>query len=47
MEKHKYKWARPGDINAFFGLMLDNISNLVILSGILVGVIGYPKEIVF
>ncbi len=46
MEKPKYKWARPGDINAFFGLMLDNISNLVILSGILVGVIGYPKEIV-
>ena len=31
-----YKWAAPGDLNAFFGLMLDNVMNLVILAGILV-----------
>jgi AGZA family xanthine/uracil permease-like MFS transporter len=26
-----YDWARPGDINAFFGLMLDNVAVLIIL----------------
>lgn len=41
-----YQWARKGDINAFFGLMLDNMTQLVILAGILIGVFGYPKEIV-
>ncbi|MBI3812354.1 MAG: MFS transporter [Nitrospirae bacterium] len=38
---------RPGDLNAFFGLMLDNVTQLVILSGILIGVFGFPKELVF
>ncbi len=38
---------RPGDINAFFGLMLDNVTQLVLMSGILIGIFGYPKEIVF
>ncbi|HUK56757.1 MAG TPA: MFS transporter [Nitrospiria bacterium] len=37
---------RPGDLNAFFGLMLDNVTQLVILSGILIGVFGFPKELV-
>jgi adenine/guanine/hypoxanthine permease len=27
----RYPWARPGDINAFFGLMIDNVAVLVIL----------------
>jgi len=36
-----------GDLNAFFGLMLDNITNLVILTGILVGVFGYPAEKIY
>ncbi len=35
-----------GDINAFFGLMLDNVTNLVILTGILSGVFGYPLKII-
>jgi len=38
--------VRPGDLNAFFGLMLDNVTQLVILSGILIGVFGFPKELV-
>lgn len=38
---------RPGDINAFFGLVLDNMTQLVILAGILIGVFGMPREIVF
>jgi AGZA family xanthine/uracil permease-like MFS transporter len=35
-----------GDVNAFFGLMLDNVTNLVILTGILNGIFGFPIEII-
>ncbi len=35
-----------GDLNAFFGLMLDNVTNLVLFSGILVGVFGMPADII-
>lgn len=38
----RYQWAQWGDLNAFFGLMLDNVTNLVILTSILAGVFGYP-----
>ncbi len=37
---------RPGDLNAFFGLMLDNVTQLVILGGILIGVFGFPQDLV-
>ena len=43
---YPYKLFRPGDLNAFFGLMLDNLTQLVILSGILIGVFGFPQEFV-
>jgi adenine/guanine/hypoxanthine permease len=36
----------PGDINAFFGLMLDNMSDLVIMAAILTGVFGLPRDLV-
>lgn len=39
-----YRWVRAGDLNAFFGLALDNVSNLVLLWGILVSVFGFPAE---
>ena len=35
-----------GDVNAFFGLMFDNMSDLVIMATILVGVFDLPREIV-
>ncbi|MBJ6751835.1 SulP family inorganic anion transporter [Geomonas anaerohicana] len=35
-----------GDVNAFFGLMLDNMSGLVIMAGILTGVFGMPRDLV-
>jgi AGZA family xanthine/uracil permease-like MFS transporter len=46
-QEQRYRWAQWGDLNAFFGLMLDNVTNLVVLTGILVGVFGYPSEKVF
>jgi adenine/guanine/hypoxanthine permease len=47
VEERRYRWAQWGDLNAFFGLMLDNVTNLVILTGILVGVFGYPAGKVY
>lgn len=43
----KYRWAAPGDLNAFFGLMLDNVMNLVILAGILLFVFQFPEDVVY
>ncbi len=37
---------RPGDLNAFFGLIIDNLTQLVILSGVLIGVFGFPADLV-
>ncbi len=38
-----YHWVRPGDINAFFGLMLDNVAGLLLMVGLLAG-FGFPVE---
>ena len=40
------RWYAPGDWNAFFGLALDNLTQLVILSGLLIGVFGFPPHLV-
>ena len=41
-----YRWAASGDINAFFGLLLDNIAGLVLMVGLLVGGFGIPADFV-
>ncbi len=38
---------RPGDLNAFFGLVVDNMTQLVIMASILVGLFQFPREIVY
>lgn len=38
-----YRWAQPGDVNAFFGLMLDNIAGLLLMVGLLAG-FGFPVD---
>lgn len=43
---HKSRLFAVGDVNAFFGLMLDNVSGLVIMAAILTGAFGMPREIV-
>ncbi|MFH1452552.1 MAG: hypothetical protein ABIH00_01065 [Armatimonadota bacterium] len=45
-KEFKYQWATMGDINGFFGLMLDNVTNLVILTAIMVFGFGFPKEFI-
>jgi AGZA family xanthine/uracil permease-like MFS transporter len=47
MNERRYRWYASGDLNAFFGLMLDNVMNLVILANILVFVFGFPSDVVY
>ena len=42
--KSRYQWASPGDVNAFFGLMLDNVADLLLLVSLLTGVFQFPTE---
>lgn len=44
MTRIPYKWARAGDINAFFGLMLDNIAGLVLTVSLLFFTFEFPVE---
>lgn len=44
--QQRYRPFAVGDVNAFFGLMLDNMSDLVIMAAILIGVFELPREIV-
>jgi AGZA family xanthine/uracil permease-like MFS transporter len=40
------RWFAAGDWNAFVGLALDNLTQLVILSSLLIGAFGFPAELV-
>ncbi len=44
--RFRYRWSSWGDLNAFFGLTLDNLSNLVLLWGIL-KLVGFPDSVYF
>jgi adenine/guanine/hypoxanthine permease len=43
--KERYSWATKGDVNAFFGLMLDNVANLLLTVSLLHGVFAFPTEV--
>ncbi|MCA9222083.1 MAG: hypothetical protein KDA71_17260, partial [Planctomycetales bacterium] len=42
MSYPRYRWAAPGDVNAFFGLMLDNIADLLLTVSLLAVVFEFP-----
>lgn len=42
----RYAWAVPGDINAFCGLALDNVANLVLAVSLLTATFGFPANFV-
>jgi adenine/guanine/hypoxanthine permease len=46
LAKARYAWAQPGDVNAFFGLMLDNIGVMILMASLLVGAFHLPREFV-
>ena len=37
----------PGDVNAFFGLMLDNVADILLAVGLLTLVFGFPTNVAF
>jgi len=45
VSRQRYHWATPGDVNAFFGLMLDNIADLLLAVGLLTAVFGFPTNV--
>lgn len=46
MSKMKLEWKK-GDWAAYFGLMTNNLTNLLTMMGLLIFVVGIPKEIVY
>jgi AGZA family xanthine/uracil permease-like MFS transporter len=45
--KQRYSWAATGDVNAFFGLMLDNVADLLLTVGLLSSVFEFPTQFAF
>ncbi|HLE45149.1 MAG TPA: MFS transporter [Methylomirabilota bacterium] len=41
-----HRWYAAGDVNATFGLVVDNMTNLVVLAGLLIGVFHFPADLV-
>ena len=41
-----YAWARRGDVNAFFGLMLDNLAVMVLLVSVITSKDQFSSEFV-
>ena len=42
----RYVWAQRGDLNAFFGLMLDNVGGMILMASLLVLGFHLPREFV-
>jgi adenine/guanine/hypoxanthine permease len=42
VSQSRYSWAAWGDVNAFFGLMLDNVANLLLTVSLLSVVFEFP-----
>ncbi len=45
MTAQRYQWAAAGDVNAFFGLMLDNVANLLLTVSLLHLAFAFPTEV--
>ena len=45
MSHSRYPWAAWGDVNAFFGLMLDNVANLLLTVSLLSAVFEFPTAV--
>ncbi|PZD70882.1 hypothetical protein C1752_08876 [Acaryochloris thomasi RCC1774] len=41
------KWFVPGDIDGFFGLLVDNLIQILLIVGLCQGVLGFPAELIF
>jgi len=43
----RIRWVTSGDINGFFGVMVDNLTVMAIMASILITVFGFPAEIIY
>ncbi len=43
----KYKWFVAGDLDGFFGLMIDNLIQILVLIALCMGPCGMPQDFVF
>src|SRR5580692_12726356 len=41
------RWSVSGDLNGFFGLLVDNLAVMAFLATVLVGLFKFPADIVF
>ena len=46
-QSSRLRWFVPGDLNGFFGLVVDNLSILGFIAAALIGIFGMPADIVF
>ena len=46
-DPHPRRWLTPGDLNGFLGLVVDNLSIMAFLATALIGLFGFPADIVF
>jgi AGZA family xanthine/uracil permease-like MFS transporter len=42
--RQSYRWARGGDINAFFGLMLDNVTVMILMYGLISSTVPVQQQ---
>lgn len=47
MTSSRNRWLAPGDLNGFLGLVVDNLSIMAFLAAALIGIFGFPADIVF
>lgn len=47
MTPARSRWFVAGDLNGFFGLVVDNLSILGFIAAALIGIFGFPAEVVF
>jgi len=41
------RWLSTGDLNGFLGLVVDNLSIMGFIAGALIGIFGFPADVVF
>ena len=47
MRQSRPRWFVAGDLNGFFGLVVDNLSILGFIAAALIGIFGFPAAVVF
>lgn len=43
----RIRWFTSGDINGFFGLMVDNLTVMALMAGFLINIFQFPAEIIY